>query len=141
MALLDQYCIMNWIVGIILLGIVIGIARAYPKTSILIAIVLFFIYINKNQEDPSEKKTYNTETRQNTRNSNAIYTSPINYKPSNLNSESNYNYRPSTTTSTRANSNISPIRIGAVCKDGTTSRATSRGACSHHDGVDYWLYE
>ncbi len=30
-------------------------------------------------------------------------------------------------------------RVGAKCKDGTTSSATGRGACSHHGGVDYWL--
>lgn len=33
------------------------------------------------------------------------------------------------------------IRIGAVCKDGTRSNATGRGACSHHGGVRYWLYK
>ncbi len=31
-------------------------------------------------------------------------------------------------------------RIGAICKDGWRSRATGRGACSHHGGVAYWLY-
>lgn len=30
-------------------------------------------------------------------------------------------------------------RIGAVCRDGTRSTATGRGACSHHGGVSYWL--
>ena len=32
-------------------------------------------------------------------------------------------------------------RIGAVCNDGTRSTATGQGACSHHGGVDYWLYK
>ena len=32
-------------------------------------------------------------------------------------------------------------RVGAVCKDGTGSSATGRGACSHHGGVSYWLTE
>ena len=32
-------------------------------------------------------------------------------------------------------------RVGAICKDGWRSSATGRGACSHHGGVDYWLYE
>ena len=32
-------------------------------------------------------------------------------------------------------------RVGAVCNDGTRSRATGRGACSHHGGVKYWLYK
>ena len=31
-------------------------------------------------------------------------------------------------------------RTGAVCRDGTLSSATGRGACSHHGGVDHWLY-
>ena len=32
-------------------------------------------------------------------------------------------------------------RIGAICNDGWRSYATGQGACSHHGGVDYWLYE
>jgi hypothetical protein len=31
-------------------------------------------------------------------------------------------------------------RVGAICRDGTHSNATGRGACSHHGGVDHWLY-
>lgn len=31
-------------------------------------------------------------------------------------------------------------RTGAICRDGTRSRATGRGACSHHGGVARWLY-
>lgn len=34
---------------------------------------------------------------------------------------------------------VHSVRVGAVCNDGTTSTATGQGACSHHDGVDYWL--
>ena len=30
------------------------------------------------------------------------------------------------------------VRTGAVCKDGTSSTATGKGACSHHGGVAYW---
>lgn len=30
------------------------------------------------------------------------------------------------------------VRTGAVCKDGSHSSATGRGACSHHGGVSYW---
>jgi len=30
-------------------------------------------------------------------------------------------------------------RTGAVCRDGTRSSATGRGACSHHGGVSYWI--
>lgn len=32
------------------------------------------------------------------------------------------------------------VRIGAICRDGTRSSATGRGACSHHGGVAQWLY-
>lgn len=31
-------------------------------------------------------------------------------------------------------------RIGAVCNDRTTSKATGSGACSHHGGVSCWQY-
>jgi hypothetical protein len=31
-------------------------------------------------------------------------------------------------------------RIGAVCNDGRTSKATGSGACSHHGGVSCWRY-
>jgi len=32
-------------------------------------------------------------------------------------------------------------RVGAICRDGTRSYATGRGACSHHGGVSHWLVE
>jgi hypothetical protein len=32
------------------------------------------------------------------------------------------------------------VRTGALCNDGTTSGATGRGACSHHNGVKCWYY-
>jgi hypothetical protein len=32
-------------------------------------------------------------------------------------------------------------RIGCICRDGWHSSATGRGACSHHGGVDHWLYQ
>ena len=35
----------------------------------------------------------------------------------------------------------SGTRTGAICNDGTSSTATGSGACSHHGGVDHWLYE
>src|SRR5439155_27148684 len=31
-------------------------------------------------------------------------------------------------------------RIGAICRDGSESSATGRGACSHHGGVRCWRY-
>jgi len=35
----------------------------------------------------------------------------------------------------------SGIRVGAICNDGTSSSATGQGACSHHKGVNHWLYK
>ncbi|GAB5526506.1 MAG: hypothetical protein Roseis2KO_43780 [Roseivirga sp.] len=32
----------------------------------------------------------------------------------------------------------SSVRTGAVCRDGSSSKATGRGACSHHGGVSRW---
>ena len=31
-------------------------------------------------------------------------------------------------------------RTGATCRDGSSSSATGRGACSHHGGVAEWTY-
>lgn len=33
------------------------------------------------------------------------------------------------------------MRVGAVCRDGSRSSATGRGACSWHGGVSRWLYK
>lgn len=35
----------------------------------------------------------------------------------------------------------SHMRVGCICRDGSHSNATGRGACSHHGGVDHWLYD
>ena len=32
-------------------------------------------------------------------------------------------------------------RVGATCRDGSSSSATGRGACSHHGGVSSWRYK
>jgi hypothetical protein len=32
-------------------------------------------------------------------------------------------------------------RSGAICNDGSRSYATGSGACSHHGGVDHWVYK
>ena len=133
---------MNWMVGIILLGIVIGIARAYPKTSILIALILCICYVNRDSKDAAPKKKNNhPKTIHNSSNSNRIKPNTNYYKSNNLDSKRTYNYSPSIKFKTKTKVNNVKIRIGAVCNDGTTSKATGRGACSHHGGVDYWLYQ
>ena len=35
---------------------------------------------------------------------------------------------------------VDKYRVGCKCCDGWDSEATDRGACSHHDGVQYWIY-
>lgn len=35
---------------------------------------------------------------------------------------------------------VQRYRVGAICRDGSRSSATGRGACSWHGGVAYWLY-
>jgi hypothetical protein len=34
----------------------------------------------------------------------------------------------------------SGVRTGAICRDGWRSYSTGSGTCSHHGGVDHWLY-
>jgi hypothetical protein len=54
-----------------------------------------------------------------------------NYKP-------NPNFRTNYKSEQKINTNS--VRKGALCRDGTFSKATGRGACSHHGGVKEWLY-
>ena len=132
---------MTLVGGIILLGIVIGIARAYPKISILIAIVLIISYVNRDSKDTPAKTNNYPKTIHNSSNSKPIQPNTNYYRPNASEPKRTYNYSPSIKSRTETRTNNVKIRIGAVCNDGTTSRATGRGACSHHGGVDYWLYE
>tara|TARA_R110002050_G_scaffold204522_4_gene340183 strand:- start:110793 stop:111200 length:408 start_codon:yes stop_codon:yes gene_type:complete len=135
---------MVWVIRILFLGIVIGIARKYPKISILIAIILFLFYVNSNSDYSREKRTENIEAIQNPSNSNRIYANPENaYKPNTLDNRNNsdYSYKPSIKIVPETKTSTRKVRVGAVCRDGSTSKATGRGACSHHGGVAYWLYE
>lgn len=50
-----------------------------------------------------------------------------------------YYTKPTTTYAPAPTSNTG-VRRGAICRDGWTSSATGRGACSHHGGVSTWLY-
>lgn len=60
------------------------------------------------------------------------------YKPASTNTQ----VQPSTAKQTPAPVHVSSgVRTGCICNDGSRSYATGRGACSHHGGVDHWLYE
>ncbi|QWX84875.1 hypothetical protein H0I23_04320 [Cellulophaga sp. HaHaR_3_176] len=131
---------MEWIFKLMFLGIVIGIVRKYPKISIILAILGLLLY--------NQQKKYIPQN---------------NASPSNIYSSKNYNspelkpeYQLNTSIrslkteleipqSTKNNlykkEAVTNTRIGAICNDGTSSKATGRGACSHHGGVAYWLYE
>lgn len=39
-----------------------------------------------------------------------------------------------------APTSVGGVRVGARCRDGSSSSATGRGACSHHGGVSCWRY-
>lgn len=50
---------------------------------------------------------------------------------------------PSQTGSNNSGGSTAPAstrRVGAICRDGSRSSATGRGACSWHGGVSQWLY-
>ena len=49
--------------------------------------------------------------------------------------------KPTTTYKRPAQEKTYAVRTGAICRDGTRSSATGRGACSHHGGVREWVYE
>lgn len=49
-------------------------------------------------------------------------------------------YTPSTPSSQSPPATTPRGRTGAICNDGSSSKATGSGACSHHGGVAYWTY-
>lgn len=58
-----------------------------------------------------------------------------------ITTEGTYVYvAPSTGSSSSTSQSTSSGRTGAICRDGSQSSATGRGACSHHGGVAQWLY-
>jgi len=139
---------MIWVTRIILLAILVAIIRNWPKTSFVIAICIGLIYINSDEKQVDKVENNKIENVQNLNYSNnAEIKSNSNWQNSSYKSNTNrtnYNYEQSKTNTNsynNYNSENTKVRIGAVCRDGTTSTATGRGACSHHGGVDYWLYE
>jgi len=132
--------IMEWIIYIVILGVVIGIARKYPKTCIILSILLLIAYCREQKLNRSKIHIPSSETE-------------FNHSKNNL--DNNNSFRNDTPTSTEIelstpkpiyiphsnNAETTKKRVGAVCRDGSTSKAIGRGACSHHGGVAYWLYE
>lgn len=79
--------------------------------------------INSQSTQNSSNENYNEYDNQNVKTSYPSYQSTNSYN--NQQTKSNYSAR----------------RTGAICRDGTRSYATGRGACSHHGGVSEWIYE
>lgn len=50
------------------------------------------------------------------------------------------NYKPPIFEKKQYNRVTTYYRAGCICNDCTKSRATGSGACSHHGGVDKWIY-
>ncbi|ADV48168.1 hypothetical protein Celal_0839 [Cellulophaga algicola DSM 14237] len=131
---------MEWILKLVFLGIVIGIVRKYPKISIVLAVIGLLLYCQK--EDPiPQQRTAPTEIY-----SNKTYSTPevpthYRSKASLKSIQTELGISQPVTTKPYEKPKATSIRVGATCKDGTSSKATGRGACSHHGGVAYWLYE
>lgn len=132
---------MEWIIYIVILGVVVGIARKYPKTCIVLAILLLIAYCREQQLNrskihiPSSEVEYYKKSKNTTDNSNSFRNNTPTSSELELSTPKPIYIPGSNKTAT------SKIRVGAVCRDGSTSKAIGRGACSHHGGVAYWLYE
>ncbi|TDS18762.1 hypothetical protein DFQ03_0472 [Maribacter caenipelagi] len=142
---------MVWIARIILGILLLIFIRKRPNLSILLGIGLFILYVNDDNDSKGHvKKNINIE-----QNINKV--SQENYLNTlELNSSNSENHKPKKQSYERfSEESIERInyeefetkkenykvRVGAVCNDGTISKATGRGACSHHGGVAYWRYE
>jgi hypothetical protein len=137
---------MIWVFRLIALAVLIAIIRNWPKTSFIIALCIGLIWVNSDEKQVDKVQKNEIENVQNLNYSNKAQTkSNSNWQNNNFQSNANNTYyKPSksnTKTYNNYNSENIKVRVGAVCRDGTTSTATGRGACSHHGGVDYWLYE
>ena len=136
---------MVWIARIIFGIFLLIFIKKRPNLSILLGIGLLIIYLNDDTVSKTDVKD-NIQIEQNTsqiQQKNHLNSLKLNssreiqsYKRFSEERVERINYEQSGTIK-----EINKVRVGAVCNDGTTSRATGRGACSHHGGVSYWLYE
>mgnify|MGYP003647252849 CR=1 FL=1 len=132
---------MTWILGIVLIGIIIGIANKYPKTCAVLAFLLLIAYCRVEKlaspetHIPNVAVEYDNQSKNTTDHSNRFRNNTSTSSALELSTPKPL-YIPQS-------NNVETIkkRVGAVCRDGSTSKATGRGACSHHGGVAYWLYE
>ncbi|WP_282132632.1 hypothetical protein [Cellulophaga baltica] len=131
---------MEWILKLFFLGIVIGIARKYPKISIALAVLGLLIYSQK-QGPVAEQHTVPTEVYSNKTYSTPEVPTTYRSKAFRKSIETELGISQPVTNKPYKKAATTRIRVGAICNDGTSSTATGRGACSHHGGVAYWLYE
>lgn len=142
---------MVWIARIILGILLLIFIRKRPNLSILLGIGLFILYVNDDNDSKSDVKenipieqNINKVPQENYLNTLELKSSNTdNYEPEIQSYEgfSEENVERINYEEFETRKEIYKVRVGAVCNDGTVSSATGRGACSHHGGVAYWLYE
>ncbi len=103
--------------------------------------IIIFGYLGLNSK-PSNKKIEKSRNDYEQVDNNRTYNSDnYSYKIKNNTYDKNKSQRKYKQYSNYKYKKINRIRVGAICNDGTTSKATGRGACSHHGGVKEWIYE
>ena len=123
--------------------------------TIAIASFLIFCATSNNSSSSNKSSSYNTRSSYNSSSSSLYNKSQtpkeIKYTCSNGATYTNYgDYNEcekrisweKTRDESLADCNADPNKFNcwfAICRDGTSSTATGRGACSHHGGVSQWL--
>lgn len=100
----------------------------------------FFDFNDSSKKNTKEVESKKQEFYSTTKKSSINYSTNKNYNY-NSNSEYETNYDDEYIIDDYNEDSEGKVRVGAICKDGTRSYSTGSGACSHHGGVAYWLYE
>lgn len=101
--------------------------------------------ISTVENENTKNDFYSTKNSNNNKSSNNSnyynsYKTQQNYYPA-YDSNSQSNYESDNEYDDYENSTVGKVRVGAICNDGTRSYSTGSGTCSHHGGVNYWIYE
>jgi len=130
---------MIWVLKLFFIWLLIETIKKSPKLSTAVVIACFFVYSNENTENINNSHTVETVKKQENL---YLKKSEIDlYKKDDYNEILRLEAKESALSKKKKQQNKSSYRIGAICRDGSRSNATGSGACSHHGGVDYWLYE
>lgn len=120
----------------------------------LILVLIFgFFYWQSEIDYQNAKQKNNYRSIEINKNTHSRYKSKVNYKnrtfqennirntSEKYNNDNNYTFDVENKSNYKSKQQNNKRRVGAICKDGTYSSATGSGACSHHGGVAYWIYE